>query len=433
MLGAALDPILDELRARPAMHVTEVLAVLLRVCRAHEDFLVRHKLAHEHFAAVAALEARLARACPDRGRERWSAATLAALAGELEAANHAVPAPLVARAAARWLERTHRAHLVHYFRGCDRAVRAGEPWPIVDSPARCYPLPTGNPQSRGRPADRGEWLTLVPEQTGGLEVRLRWCGPHLPVLRRGSRVAVGVVAKDVGDFEFDRLSPGGAPRFYRVRPRVPAYWARIEAVLAHARALDVEVLVLPELALTDELHARLIAHPVARELPLLVAGSHHVARTGDEPGRNVTTVLARGRVLAEHAKMADFFFRDGGVERFEHIQPGGVITVLVSDQASALVLICKDALRADWQHLTTQLAPRLLLVPSMTSEYSDFSTFAERLARDPQAHTLLANIGPATAVFGRPSREDPVIVMDSDVGRCILYEVGQGVSEIGGL
>ncbi len=425
--GAALDPVLVELRARPAIHVTEVLAALLRVCRAHEDFLVRHKVAHEHFAAVATLEARLARVCADHGRERWQAATLGALATELELAAQIVPPPLVALSAARWIERQHRAHLIHYFRDHDRVVHAGDPWPILDSPAGCYPRPTGNPQSRGRAADRGEWLTLVPEYTAGLEIRLRWCGPHLPVLRRGSRIAVGVLAKDVGDFEFDRLSPGGAPRFYRVRPRVPAYWARIEAVLAHAHAAGAEVLVLPELALTEELHARLLAHPLTAEIPLLVAGSRHVARDGDEPGRNVTTVIARGRVLAEHAKLSDFFFRDSGVDRFEHIHPGGVMTVLVSDRASALVLICKDVLRADWQHLTAQLAPRLLLVPSMTYEYSDFNAFAERMARDPQAHTFVANVGPAPAIVGRPCRQDPVIVMDSDVGRCVIYEIGEAV------
>jgi predicted amidohydrolase len=315
--------------------------------------------------------------------------------------------------------------LIHYFRGHDRAVQPGEPWPIVDSPARYYPVPTGNPQNRGRAAERGEWLALVPEYTAGLEIRLRWCGPHLPVLRRGSRVAVGVVASNVEDFEFDRLSPNGVARFYGMRPRVPDYWARIEAVLAHCHLARAEVLVLPELSLTEALHARLLAHPLVAKIPLLVAGSRHVERVGEAPGRNVTTVIARGRVLAEHAKLADFFFRDNGVERFEHIDPGGIVTMLVSDRASALVLICKDLLRADWQHLTAQLAPRLLLVPSMTHEYGDFTAFAERMARDPQAHTIMANIGPVAALIGRPSREDTVITMNSEIGRCIIYAIGE--------
>src|SRR5689334_14713228 len=101
------------------MHVTEVLAALLRVCRLHEDYLTRHKIAHDHFVAVAALEARLAEVCADRGRERWPAARLIALADELDHTARSVPAPLVAMAAARWIERMHRSHLVHYFRGWD--------------------------------------------------------------------------------------------------------------------------------------------------------------------------------------------------------------------------------------------------------------------------------------------------------------------------
>jgi len=86
--------------------------------------------------------------------------------------------------------------------------------------------------------------------------------------------------------------------------------------------------------------------------------------------------------------------------------------------------VCKDLLRADWQNLIAQLAPRLLLVPAMSVEYADFLSFAERLARDPQAHTVVANAGPVQAIVGRPTREDPVIVADRQVGRCVIYEVG---------
>ncbi len=158
----------------------------------------------------------------------------------------------------------------------------------------------------------------------------------------------------------------------------------------------------------------------------MVLGSRHVARPAGSaaPGRNLATLVAHGRVIAEHAKMSDYFLRDDGVHRYEHIAPGDTIEVLLSERLSLAMVVCKDLLRADWQNLIAQLAPRLLLVPAMSVEYADFLSFAERLARDPQAHTVVANAGPVQAIVGRPTREDPVIVADRQVGRCVLYEVG---------
>ena len=424
----ALAPVLAELRGRPSMHVTEVVAALLRVCRGEETFLGRHKFSHTYFTAVADLEAALARELVDRGLERWGAARLGALADRLTAATDRMPPALVALSAARWLETTHRSLFIHYFRDHDREVAPGEPWPIAESPAAHYrPRAIGNPEHRGRAGDRGEWLTLVPESTAGLKVHLRWVGPWLSPMVRGRRVAIGVVSHDPHEFDFDPIAPGGAPRFYGLRPRAGDYWDRLDAVVTHAADVGADVLVLPELCLTEALHARLIADPRLARFALVLAGSRHTARVGDEPGRNVATLLAHGKVIAEHAKLSDFFLPRTMPPCYEHIVPGDSIVVLVSERASAVVLICKDAMRADWQNLVAHLAPRLLLIPAMSNEYGDFRSFAERMARDPQAHTFFANIGPEQAILGRPTREDPVIVDSREVGRCIVYEIGRGV------
>lgn len=424
----ALAPVLAELRGRPSMHVTEVVAALLRVCRGEETFLGRHKFSHTYFTAVADLEAALARELVDRGLERWGAARLGALADRLTAATDRMPPALVALSAARWLETTHRSLFIHYFRDHDREVAAGEPWPIAESPAAHYrPRAIGNPEHRGRAGDRGEWLTLVPESTAGLKVHLRWVGPWLSPMVRGRRVAIGVVSHDPHEFDFDPIAPGGAPRFYGLRPRAGDYWDRLDAVVTHAADVGADVLVLPELCLTEALHARLIADPRLARFALVLAGSRHTARVGDEPGRNVATLLAHGKVIAEHAKLSDFFLPRTMPPCYEHIVPGDSIVVLVSERATAVVLICKDAMRADWQNLVAHLAPRLLLIPAMSNEYGDFRSFAERMARDPQAHTFFANIGPEQAILGRPTREDPVIIQSREVGRCIVYEIGRGV------
>ncbi len=424
----ALLPVLTELRGRPSMHVTEVVAALLRVCRGEETFLGRHKFSHAYFVPVGDFEAALARDFADRGVERWTARRLTAFADLLADASTRLPPALVALSAGRWLETNHRSLFIHYFRDHDREVAPGEPWPIAESPAGHYhPGAIGNPEHRGRAADRLEWLTLVPASTAGLKVHLRWVGPWLAPMVRGRRVAIGVVSHDPHDFDFDPIAPGGAPRFYGLRPRAADYWDRIDAVVAHAADVGADVLVLPELCLTEELHRRLCADPRLAGFALVLAGSRHLPRVGDEPGRNVATLLAHGKVIAEHAKLSDFFLPRTTPPCYEHIRPGDGIVVLVSERASAVVLICKDAMRADWQNLVAALAPRLLLIPSMSNEYGDFHAFAERMARDPQAHTFFANIGPEQAILGRPSREDPVIIDNNEIGRCIVYEIGRGL------
>jgi hypothetical protein len=424
----ALAPVMAELRGRPSMHVTEVVAALLRVCRGEETFLGRHKFSHTYFQPVGDFEATLAREFADRGVERWGAHRLGLFADRLADAALRLPPALIALSAARWLEATHRSLFIHYFRDHDREVAPGEPWPITESPAAHYrPRAAGNPEHRGRAGERGEWLTLVPESTAGLKVHLRWVGPWLAPLTRGRRVAVGVLSHDPHEFDFDPITPGGAPRFYGLRPRAADYWERIDAVVEHATTLGADVLILPELSLTEELHARLLADPRLASFALVLAGSRHTPRVGDEPGRNVATLLAHGKVIAEHAKLSDFFLPRTMPPCYEHIRPGDGIVVLVSERATAVVLICKDAMRADWQNLVAQLAPRLLLIPSMSNEDGDFRSFAERMARDPQAHTFFANIGPDQAIVGRPTREDTVIVHNREVGRCIVYEVGRGL------
>ncbi len=414
------------------MHVTEIIAGLLRVCRADEAVISREKIAADHFYPAADLDARLYRSCPDRGRERWRAAHLNALADELIASLAALPPPLCAYFAARWLERQFRAHLVHYFRDIDREVAPGDPWPIVESPAHLYGAPTGNPEFRGRAGDRGEWLTLVPASTAGLRVRLRWLGPHLPVIRTGTRIAIAALSRDPHlEFTYDRLTPRGAPRFYGVRPAVDDFRHRIDAALAHARAARADITILPELSLTDDDYQALVVDPEVARMPLVVLGSRHTPRAAqpvDAPGANLATLISHGRVIAEHAKLSDFFLRDAGLHRYEHITPGDSIEVLLSERLTILLVVCKDVLRADWQNLIAQLAPRLLLIPAMSIDYDDFLSFAERLARDPQTHTIIANSGPVQAIVGRPVREDPVIVADQQVGRCILYEIGGGFS-----
>src|SRR5690349_19975352 len=118
---------------------------------------------------------------------------------------------------------------------------------------------------------------------------------------RGRKLAIGVVIHDPHEYDFDPITPVGAPRFYGHRRRASDSWSRIDAVVSHAAGAGADVLVLPELCLTEELHARLVADSRLAAFSLVLAGSRHTPRVGDEPGRNVATLLAHGKVIAEHA------------------------------------------------------------------------------------------------------------------------------------
>ncbi|KAB2882983.1 MAG: hypothetical protein F9K40_23200, partial [Kofleriaceae bacterium] len=56
---AALRPVVDELRQRSTMHVTEIVAALLRVCRAQAAYIDQHKTEPGLHRPLLALEARL--------------------------------------------------------------------------------------------------------------------------------------------------------------------------------------------------------------------------------------------------------------------------------------------------------------------------------------------------------------------------------------
>jgi len=141
------------------------------------------------------------------------------------------------------------------------------------------------------------------------------------VIRTGTRIAIAALSRDpVAELTYDRLAPGGAPRFYGVRPAVDDFRARIDAALAHARAARADITILPELSLTEADHHALAADPVLARLALVVLGSRHTPRADlpvDTPGANLATLIAHGRVVATHAKLSDFLIRDAGMVPLE--------------------------------------------------------------------------------------------------------------------
>jgi hypothetical protein len=299
------------------MHVTEVVAALLRVCRGEETFLGRHKFSHTYFTAVADLEAR---AGPRAGRPRPRAL------GRGPAGR-----------ARRSPDRRHRSHAA----GAGRAV--GRPLARDHPPQPVHPL-----LPRSRPRGRARRAVADRRVAGGPLPAARDRQPRAPRSGRRSRRVVDArprvdrraqgpppLGRPVAVADGAR-SPGrdrrGQPRPARVRlrsdrarrraallRRAPAWPATTgiasHAALAHARRRPAPTIaVLPELCAhrrpprgADRRSAR------SPSCALVLAGQppHAPGPTTTCPAATSPRCCAHGKVVAEHAKLSDYFLRDG--------------------------------------------------------------------------------------------------------------------------
>jgi len=147
--------------------------------------------------------------------------------------------------------------------------------------------------------------------------------------------------------------------------------ARIADVLDEAATQAVDLLVLPELALSPESVDHLKAELDRRRLRnpiLIVVGITHVASVGSPLVVNEATLLdGRGRELLRHRKLVAFSAADGSgglVE--ERLDPGGVIAVLPTPVGNVSLLICKDVFADGPEPALRAGYVTWLLVPSLS-------------------------------------------------------------------
>jgi hypothetical protein len=199
------------------------------------------------------------------------------------------------------------------------------------------------------------------------------------------------------------------------------YLGRLAPLLETA---DVQLLVLPELSVTQAARAALAAMlQASRCMTGIVAGSFHFWRSGDEAAPvNECAFLVPDGVAWAHQKLGYFRVTDRQITQFaavfrqplptlqtrvvEGIQRGSELRFWDTTIGRIAVLICADAIaRENMMPAVERCSPDLLLLPSLSLETDDFVRLAESLSRRGisvlyvNASTACDNVPNALAAF----------------------------------
>ena len=396
------------------------LTQLLRLCRDEHPTLWEHHADPRCRARIATLLTPVVEALPDPGTESVVAPRVrVALAASLAPISDTPPV-VVAHAIAELLD-THYGHtFTEWFRHRSPYQPAvGDPIPL-DSPdlRRITDMPPTAPPWR---------LANRLDETRRVRLAGAWTTQFRVVFDYGAFDALaGLIATDTimatchpnHDLtEFDLLRDRREPAF-PIRPiDLEGQRDRINGLLSDATGAGAQVVVLPELCVTEQLAFELEAW-VRRPGPLrlLVAGSFHHTDAAD-PARRANRAMAwvRGHptplIYDKHSPA------DRPV--MEDITPPGWPELRVhvtADGWHLVIAICRDLLNPHAVHALTEIGANLVLAPSMSETLVPFGGPVAQLVGSAQALVAVANNpsqwsdpdhpdeiqSPARALFGHP-------------------------------
>ncbi|MCE7889519.1 MAG: hypothetical protein DYH12_07455 [Sorangiineae bacterium PRO1] len=273
------------------------------------------------------------------------------------------------------------------------------------------------------------WLSLAPADSG-FQLEFHFADVQMLPISKETKFAFGVLSKDdihssediYNEYDWDRYDLAERPSFFGVRPKdEERQWAAVQKILCEAQRCNADILLLPELSLSEQLFTKLQQEPAFQQIPLLVPGSCHVATGGK---RNITTAFAKGKALGSHCKFSPVDLADRDKERREDLEISRIIKVLYNERFSFVMVICKDIIEDRTRQLLKQLDVHLVLVPAMSPTTKDFEDFSRDFGSICQGYTAIANIGPNQAVLGGPwATNSPkvfnykrlgVLILDSD-------------------
>ena len=353
------------------------------------------------------------------------------LAQALESATE-VPPVVVAHALAQFLDE----HFAHTF---TRFFRGRSPY----QPAVGDPIPLDFPNLReltSMPFTSPPWrLANRLDQTRHVRLAGDWAVQYRVVFDYSLADALdGLITADtviatchpnrnVTEFALPR---DGRGRTFPIRPiDLDRQGEEVDRLIAIAAGAGADIVVLPELAVTEALATELEDWVRRPDGPrLLVAGSyHHQKRDRIAPfpnrKRNTALVWANGfEYPFTHDKHSP-----GDAPIAEDIQPQGwpELRVHVIDGWHLVIAVCRDLLNPEAVHALTAVGANLVLVPAMSESLLAFGGQGSNLVGSCQAIVAVANnpgewpsgSRPARALFGHPGLvEQTVAVHSSEPG-----------------
>ncbi len=252
----------------------------------------------------------------------------------------------------------------------------------------------------------------------------------LDPLRRSVRIGLSPLADNTemnwDCDEADRRGPAGDVPFWCCGAKnEPNLLERLEKVLALARENAVNILIFPELVMTETLQTRLIeilvrdafAPPVVR---LIVAGTRHVHADGTFSNRctvfnhvgEVEWIQDKRQPFTLSAKEAQAKFGPACPGAFEPAKTGDGLTMRKTALGIVASPICLDFIRdSAWDAMPVQL----FLVPAMSDGLSRFQERCRQLGKKGAA-AFICNASPKNPhVVYQPPKHQPDVTQLSEL------------------
>jgi hypothetical protein len=295
--------------------------------------------------------------------------------------------------------------------------------PFTPQPGELYPVPSWEGPPDWAPSRRPENFVRRPFEfphVRAYEPALGFVDPVEVVFDPSAEVELTAALTDLGivatvhpNEEWSELAMSDGASAFPVGPRSNDQLDVLKAGIDVALANDAQVVVLPELAVTEaianELHGWLVARGC---FAVVVRGSFH-ALINDEPA-NLSRASV-GTAELTHRKMVPFTNAAPGAQPSrEGIAVGPrQIRVLIGAGYRFAVVICKDFLDRDVRHALGRAGVNVLAVPAMSASMDSYAAEVDGHVLAAQGVVVVANnpgrrpngheIRPAF-VFGQPKR-----------------------------
>lgn len=202
-----------------------------------------------------------------------------------------------------------------------------------------------------------------------------------------------------------RETPFGDPGFYALRPMdEQAQWSTIKGLLDRAQADGAELVLFPELCMTESLQGRVREWRDETYFDgAVLAGSAHLS--SQVTNRASLTI---GEHDHHHHKMNPYvlkansaFFDTEEFARTEVVSSSRELVLHFFGARSVALLVCKDFLDPELVDALALLRPSLVLVAALSDTTTVFADSAARLRAAGQSISLIANapIGEAAAAL----------------------------------